>query len=368
MPPTSTRRQNEPSAGDARTGAVLLELARLATPILIGLAIAIGIQHWIVLPKLGYPAEVRRPIAMAKSLKAGLFEQDQSASIAVIISNSAGVEGVDAQVVQQAAPPGWQVYNFSSNGTNQIETRMLADALAEAGADLVIWLMRPDMLETPRAMHADVTHAWAKGGFAQGRDWLGPPWVDSQTLETLASGPWETSVHFRRRWLDALNYKMRRQMRQGIRTPAPDDWNAPFNLEIELDGPRLDRHLNEISSEMTSAMETFDEIGEGSGRQFITDMADDFAQRPATLGIIIAPTHPALEAQFTPIEQSVQAFLDPLAHRTGMLVGNAGGLLEADKYADAIHPDVTGRETLSQWIGQWLPSPESLIKKPTEGR
>ncbi len=343
---------------------ILFELSRFVLPILIGLAAAWSLQHWLVLPELGYPGGVRRTIALSESLADGVLDGDDE--IAVIISNSAGVEGVDASIVQAAAPEGWKIYNFSINGSNQIEIRMLADTLAEAGADLVIWLMRPNLLVPPRPMHPDVLHAWGFAGFAEGSEWLAAPWIDEASLEQLTAGPWETSLHFRRRWLDEINYSMRRSMRTGIRTPDDRDWVSPYNLELELEGPKLDRHLGDIASITTRAMPKLEATGAGSGRAFITEMAEDFEHRDATLGIIIAPTHPTLDEQFRPLEETLQVFLEDLSRKTGILVGNTGGLLTTDQYADAIHPDAEGRVVLSEWIGRWLPSPDSLKSHQAE--
>ena len=354
------------SPGDPGTSAprIFFELFRFVIPILIGLAAAWSLQHWLVLPELGYPGGVRRTIALSESLDEGVL--DSKEQIAVIISNSAGVEGVDASVVQKAAPEGWKIYNFSINGSNQIEIRMLADTVAEAGADLVIWLMRPNLLVPPRRMHPDVLHAWGFAGFAEGSEWLGAPWIDEASLSQLTAGPWETSLHFRRRWLDEINYKMRRNMRKDIRTPDDRDWVSPYNLEVELEGKKLDRHLGDISSIMTQSMPKFEATGEGSGRAFITEMAEDFKDREATLGIIIAPTHPSLDEQFRPVEQTVNEFLEELAEKTGILFGNTGGLLTSNQYADAIHPDAEGRVVLSEWIGHWLPSARKLKNDEAE--
>lgn len=351
-----------PNAGgfdtqDSSRRGLLGELIRLCMPVLAGLGLAFAVHHFIALPKLGLPAEVRRPIAIASSLDADLLKGD--GSVAVIISNSAGVEGVDASIVQAAAPNGWRVYNFSTNGTNQVEARLLADRLADAGADLVIWLFRPDMLSTPRSMHPDVVYAYALGNFAETASWIGTPWVDAETLTQLDAGQFAMSAHFRRRWLDALNYNMRRRMRSGIRTPASDDFQSPFNLEVVLDGERLDRHVGEIAAMMDAELTGIKADGPGSGREFMQEMIEDFVHRPTELAIVIAPTHPNLDEQFKPIEVEVLSFFEPFATSKGLHVGTAAGLLEVSDYADAIHPNESGRVTLSTWLGKWMPPPPS---------
>jgi hypothetical protein len=355
---TPTRRGT--GADDASLKGLVIELARLCIPILIGLAVAVGVHHFFALPRLGFPAEVRRLITIGSSLDTGLLKGDEP--VAVIISNSAGVEGIDAAVVQEAAPKGWRVLNFSTNGTNQVEARLLADRLADAGADLVIWLFRPDLLGAIRPMHADVVHAYAEGGFAQELPWVSPPWVDDSTMSQLEAGSFEVSLHFRRRWLDAINFEMRRRMRTGIRAPAADDFEAPFNLEIMLDGSKLDRHLGEISSMMSDELEGFHAEGLGTGRAFVAEMVGDFAKRSAELAIVIAPTHPHLNVQFEPVEVEVLSFLKPLADAKGLRVGSAAGLLEVSQYADAIHPNESGRDKLSRWLGTWMPPPPARTK------
>jgi hypothetical protein len=92
-------------------------LARLCIPILIGLGLAIAVHHFIALPRRGFPPEVRRPIAIASSLDAGLL------------------------------------------------------------MPAMIWLFRPDMLSTPRPMHADVMYAYAEGDFANVTPWIDSPWM-----------------------------------------------------------------------------------------------------------------------------------------------------------------------------------------------
>lgn len=356
---------NAPIGGGIRTEdpsrrGLLAELIRLSMPLLAGLGLAFAIHHFIVLPQLGLPADVRRPLAIAASLDADLLKNDDS--VAVIISNSAGVEGIDASIVQAAAPRGWRVYNFSTNGTNQIEARLLADRLADAGADLVIWLLRPDMLSTPRSMHPDVVFAYALGKFADTTSttsWIGAPWVDSETLSQLDADQSAVSAHFRRRWLDAINSSMRRRMRSGIRTPEPDDFQAPFNLQVVLDGDRLNRHVGEIAAMMTDDLAGIEADGPGSGREFMREMIDDFMHRPAELAIVIAPTHPDLDKQFKPIEIEVLSFFEPFAKSKRLHVGTAAGLLEVSDYADAIHPNESGRVRLSTWLGEWMPPPPS---------
>ncbi len=336
---------------------LLAELIRLCVPLLVGLGLAFAINHFIVLPKLGLPADVRRPIAIASSLDTGLFKNDDS--VAVIISNSAGVEGIDASIVQAAAPKGWRVYNFSANGTNQVEARLLADRLADAGADLVIWLFRPDMLSTPRSMHPDVVFAYGLGKFADTASWIGRSWVDAETLTKLGADQSAMSAHFRRRWLDAINYSMRRQMRSGIRTPDSDDYQSPFNLELVLSGERLDRHVGEIAAMMEADLPGIKANGPTSGREFMREMIDDFMHRPTELAIVIAPTHPDLDEQFNPIETEVLSFFEPFSTSKGLHVGTAAGLLEASDFADAIHPNEAGRIRLSTWLGEWMPAPPS---------
>jgi hypothetical protein len=331
------------------------EFAVFAVLTALGVGAAVAVQHRVILPTFGLPQQLRRVEDIARHLDRGA-ELPAGVPFAGIIGNSAAVEGIDASDVESAAP-GWAVVNCAANGTNQVEARLYGARLINAGADLVVWIYRPDMMSDPRLIHDDVIYTFARGGYANVAPWLGPPWVTPDQLDAFNASSLEVSLHFRRRVVSEFNTKLCQRFRPGVRETPLMEFDAVHNLEVSLSGAKLARHIGQVEQLLTDDRPELDHDGLASGRELTRGFAEDCRRGGARLVVVIAPSHPELEVTAGPMEVQVESVLRPLLEPLGGIVLNAGGLLSADEFADAIHPNAEGRHRLSAWIGDHLPAP-----------
>ena len=91
------------------------------------------------------------------------------------------------------------------------------------------------------------------------------------------------------------------------------------------------------------------------GRRALAALLADIRSSGAVPVLVRLPVHPRLSTEAAPILASQQPYLADLARVHQALLLDATSLLDADQFADAVHPDRAGRSALSEWLGRHLP-------------
>jgi hypothetical protein len=180
------------------------------------------------------------------------------------------------------------------------------------------------------------------------------PGVSEQTERAMKSSRLTQGVFFRSTLLDWMNREARFLFRAGIRRPAVDDWSNPYELTAGITGDRLAKHVDDVMAIID--MRTGN--GWASGEQAIRDVTRQIVGGGSTAVITIAPQHPLLRARTEAIlarERELGAELDALP---GVVFLDASTLLGADQFADAVHPNASGREAFSRAAGQAIADAE----------
>ncbi|MCA9295495.1 MAG: hypothetical protein KC983_03240, partial [Phycisphaerales bacterium] len=144
---------NEPAIAWGAIGTCVLSAA-------LGVAIALMLLMWVILPTLGY-GYADRIIAIGERLNGPSFEDRPTA---VFLGSSVVVEGIDAREVVAAAP-GWDAYNFAINGCEINEQRVMLPKVLAAKPRAVVLLIRPITLAMPGDIPPDKAYGYVLGGF-----------------------------------------------------------------------------------------------------------------------------------------------------------------------------------------------------------
>ena len=78
----------------------------------------------------------------------------------------------------------------------------------------------------------------------------------------------------------------------------------------------------------------------------------------ATPILLLLPVHPRLSELATPLLPRLNSVANRVAAETRGAVVDASALLGEDAFADAVHPNESGRATLSTHVGRLLPAPD----------
>lgn len=324
-------------------------------PVCFGVLLAIGLHFGVVIPTIGtgYSA-VTRTVRVGQFLESPLPPR----SIAMI-GDSVSIEGLDATRVSSSAG-GHPTFNFAVNGGTPTDYAVQLPKILAARPAVVLMMLRTRSLGKPIEMARDVANAAALGGFPAAWPqtdpaWLTPdsPGMSRSVMKLVTASEFDSSMYLRTAPVNWFNERVRSTLRRRSFVPMnPDDFVAPAELRISLEGERLDAHLNAIQREFEEAlvdgirpMDAFVE------RQFSLIAAS--GARPA---IVIAPVHPRLQQvvnQWTPL---LREFAARMKERHGAIVIDATMLLDESGFADAQHPNSKGREELSRFIGEALGS------------
>jgi hypothetical protein len=337
-------------------------------PVLVGLGVALVIHLFVIFPTLGAGApDVQRGIELGRRIEQG-FAQAPSA---VFIGDSVTVEGIDATVAQQAAPPGWEVLNLALNGGDRLEQAIMIPKLAQARPELVIWIVRPMLLGAPPAnLHEDRAAAYRLGGFR-------PAWPDAwlstkqgitrESLAMLEGSEIRAKVHFRTGFIGVVGVWLKGVLRPGtFRDAEPDDWLVPAELASQAPLERLQLNIKSLAEEHDKRvrLRTTDE----QGRETITSrlepqelfrLVDHLARSGTRVVLVRSPIHPEIRASkaFEPEATQLEEMARDWCASNGGLYLDAATLLEASEFADGQHPAASGRAKLSAFIGSGLPAP-----------
>lgn len=333
--------ENEPVRGT-----VLGELAFFVSTILIGLVGAFLLLQYIVIPKLGFPGDLERIAKLGERLKSS----DREDTKVEIVSNSVGVEGIIASVVQEQLGDGFQVRNQSANGLDILSGRLYISRVLASDPDVLVWIVRPEMMGKPRQINPEVASVMRRFGYVETAPWVesekATSGINQETLDRLGASDLENLVSFRTLPLRMLNEKARSRMRKGILLAKPLETDAPYQIDLEISGDKLTRHIDDV----TASFE--DRVGEGNsvGVELIERTIKQVQEASVTPVLVLAPTHPDATA-FTEADRVFRDAMHGVVERTGTILIDLTGSLAVQEYADAIHPNRPGAKSLSEQLG-----------------
>lgn len=341
---------------DGRAGAVA-QLAMAAAAVLLGVLIAVSLVLGVVIPRFGLPGDLNRVATLGRLLES----PDRPEGAVLIVTNSVGVEGVSATAVQAAMGDARLVENFSANGLDLIGARLLIGKMIAAEPHAIVWILRPEVMGEVRGLNQELADIMRLGDFQAAAPWLNDAPLDPDIIERLHAPAWKNRLALRSVPLRLLSERVRTAARSGILPAKPTNLDDPFQMNLNLTGQALDRHVEDmgfILNERTGA-------GDRSGIGFIRETIAQIRAAGIQPILVVAPTHPALADRFGPAELELLAALEPIAAQHDARVIDATATLAADDFADAIHPNAQGRAALSRFIGERLDTGVGATNQPT---
>ncbi len=271
--------------------------------------------------------------------------------LAMCWGNSIVREGIDAAIVENQAP-GWRAENYGLSAADLTELQIALPAmLARKPSAVVIGL-------TPwgtRLKEPDIGKMHAYGLARFPRDWPANwekeqfPGLDSESWAALRADTNEHLIFFRRAPLDGLDYAARVLIRGDRGKNSGREWSAPYEMQRSIGGERLARHVEVIQEEVQAFLNSEDRRGEVVPR-FLADEIRSAGSEPVFL---LLPVHPLLQDFTEDLGTRLHQHVEEVASHGGV-VADARHLLEAEAFADAVHPNAEGRATLSRFLGTVL--------------
>jgi hypothetical protein len=334
------------SGGETRAVAALV--MKIALTLAAGVAVGVAVVFGVLLPIVGL-GQVERIRALGQHLDEGFPHPP----VAVLLGNSSVVEGLDALIAAEVAD-GWHVENLAINGCDLTETRVLLGKLLAAEPDVVVLSYRSQQLGTLRDIPIDKAYAYTLAGFpaAWPDDWdrRSLPGLSDASYEALRASKTGAWLHFRSYPLTSLNARLRAGLREGVRAPEPDNWASPFDLQISIDGWRLERHLRNTQKECELRLAD----GSRDGLREITLAVEQILESGAGVLLAMVPVHPHLRDALAPHNQMMRRELGQLAAANGLVLVDAVDFVNADGFADAVHLNARGRQSFSELLGAQL--------------
>mgnify|MGYP003629693815 CR=1 FL=1 len=326
----------------------LSELAAIAASIFAGVVIAYILLSTLIIPRAGFPGDLGRIIKLEDRLDSSPIDSKR----VVIVANSVGVEGLEANAVQQQLPTGFAVENQSSNGLDLLSGRIYIERVLQSDPNMLIWVLRPELSGRISPVNPEVASAMRFAHFIDDSQWLSDetiPGLDADTRARLESSDIQNNIALRTIPIRHLNSIVRVKARQGILPSKPMELNAPFQMDESISGQKLQRHLGDIVFMLKERTQDNTE-----GIPFIQSTVEEILKTQTTPILVIPPTHPAIRDSFTPAEELFAQALDEISKNTGVVVIDLSKTLSADEFADAIHPNRDGAKKLSTLLGQAL--------------
>ena len=318
----------------------------------------------VVLPKIGL-GSVERIVQLGRHLDAPLLP----APTLALVGNSITREGVDTRLVEEAAPQGWHAQNLAISGCGLSEVRLLLPKVLAARPAAVAISIRPEDMGRVDDPNIDKAFAYAMGGFVSAwpADWTRAdlPGVSEEIYKVLRSTRFQQELHFRTAPLNVLSQEVRLRFHSGLRQTAPNNWTDPYEVEFDLAGGRLEKHIDAIRRHTEVLLAGKDR----TGAELIHCFATDIHRAGATPILIILPLHPLLRDGLEPAIATLAALVEEVAREESGKVIDASDVLSAHEFADAQHPNAAGRAVYSRFLGQelrlltsmayWLPQYQS---------
>lgn len=330
-------------------GSALREFVFVLSTVLIGIVSAIVLFQYVLLPLVGLPGDLDR---IAK-LGARLEDTGAAGTRVEIVSNSVGVEGIAARFVAQELGEGYQVRNQSANGLDILSGRIYISKVLASDPGVLVWIVRPEMMGSPKQINPEVGAVMRGFGFVDDSPWIETEGLDSsidqETLDIFAASDFENQISFRTFPLRSLNDAARSRLRRGILRAKPFDTDEPYQIEAEIRGDKLTRHINDVTASYRERVVD----GSDQGVVLIERTIVQIQGHDTIPVLVLAPTHPDA-TEFVDADRVFRDAMMGVQQRTGAIVIDLMGSLVADDYSDAIHPNRQGAEAMSRMLGAEL--------------
>jgi hypothetical protein len=275
------------------------------------------------------------------------------------IGNSIVRDGIDAQIVADAASGDWPAENLALSGCGLNERRILLPRLLASRPDVVAIGLSGTEVCRLDALAPDKAYVYAHAGFVSawptGRTAADFPGLAPGSYAALRSSAPEQWVHFRTVPANWLEHGLRLALRSDLRSGYESDWIRPFTRTASIAGPRLARHLDEIEKGLGACASVPWEQGDS----VLTALLEDVTTGEATPLLLLLPVHPDLRSSAAPVRARLHTLAVELGRQHSAALVDASDLLGADGFADAVHPNQAGREALSHLVANALPVREA---------
>ena len=318
----------------------------------LGVLLGVVIVYGVAIPRIGLAVSGGRADRILNTYNA-IPASGFDGPTAVCLGNSISIEGIDADQIESQAN-GWRVYNFAMNGCHLDEMRAILPRILDADPEVIIVSLPAMSMGDVPPMEADLASAYAISGFLDAwdhrprlSDFVGQDEASIQRLNESGVLPW---LSFRTSILGYINAQTRARLRSGILPPKTDDFVSPFQMVSSLSGKVLDRHL------MDTVNATNDRLDGGNreGAEMIGRLTELAAARGVRVMLVAAPQHPMNKDHIGPATLEFHQLLEAMAGAEAVAFVNATDLLEAEDFADALHPNERGRAKFSAFLGQRL--------------
>lgn len=340
--PTPSNAQHDPRGA-------ALELLTLAAGLGLGLLVAAFFLLRAFIPQVGFPGDLDR----VASLPSLISETRATPNRVQFISNSVGMEGIDAGIVQDRLAGTWNVQNYSSNGVALVGSRVVIGAMLEAKPDVIVWILLPNMIGKFEDIHPELAATMRFVDLQEHNPWIEDPSVSTllpDLVHHMKVSDVENRLGLRTTPLSVLNDKVRTLTVRDILPAKPRDLTAPFRMSRSMSPSALDRHVLDIRNSH------FERIADGdrSGIEMINQTVQEISAARVKPVVVIAPSHDRLRSDLAPAVNEMREVLGPLMAANGGFLIDASESLAAEDFADAIHPNAAGRERLSVFVGEAL--------------
>ncbi|MFK7882766.1 MAG: hypothetical protein AB8F26_01110 [Phycisphaerales bacterium] len=350
---------NEPSDTKAAIARPLRELGFIVVSIVVGLLLAFALLRQVFIPTVGFPGDLERLVLLDKRVR----QAPDGARRIAIVSNSVGVEGVEGSTVGSMMDDGFVVENQAANGLDLLSARIYIGHLLGSQPDTVVWILRPELMGQLKELNPEVASAMRLAGFAESADWINatppPPGLDEEMIARLKAGDLSNTISLRTLPLRHLNQIVRTRARKGILAARPMNIDAPYQIDTQLEGEKLARHISDVTE--SYHQRTADNNRDGLA--FIEQTVGQIRAASVRAVLVIAPTHPDA-TDFVDADAAFAEALREISQRSGAPLINLSGLLAADEFADAIHPNRVGSARFSAGLGNAL---APILNPPGEG-
>jgi len=334
----------------------IAEFLFIAGAIGAGFAIAYLLLSYFVIPRAGFPGDLNRILKLDERLATAQANNPDSDRI-VIVSNSVGVEGIEAKHIQSQLPPGYAVENQSSNGIDLLSGRLYIGRILRSNPESLVWILRPEVMGKLKPINPELASAMRFGNFHTNPDWINQspdpdqqPLLDQATQNRFNTTDLKNKASLRTIPLRHLNEQVRTRTRRDILPAKPLELNAPYQIDTNITGQKLQRHLDD----MVFIFQSRTENDNRDGLPFIEETILQILQTSTTPILVIAPTHPGNDEFFGPMETLFAQQLQQIADLHNITLIDLSKTLTAEEFADAIHPNRDGAEKLSTLLGQAL--------------
>ena len=246
-----------------------------------------------------------------------------------LVGNSVTIEGLDADRV--AAATGGPVRNYAINGSRLEDTAVILPRLLDARPRAIVLSLMPTHLFETRPTTPDEAYAYALGDLVD-RSLVGERLYPNDTTAAFDASTVRALAHFRSAPLRSLDDTLRMHLAPGRRTNAADDWSCPNLLTADAPAAACRAHLERVRELLRSNRP------DPARLALLERMQAHCESRRTRFFLCLAPVHPDLQADCP----------------SGLAGLDFQTLLEANQFADAVHPNAEGRAVFSDALGPVL--------------